>query len=96
MNSLTVNLHLLLVCVVVATAFSLQIPFYNPTPSRFKIVMEAKAFPSDYIAIVSQIKQRGYDPATALIEVRVHPTMRQLSVVGESASRRAHTPRGGH
>jgi kynureninase len=49
----------------------IQIPFYNPTATRFKIVMEAKAFPSDYIAIVSQIKQRGYDPETALIQVRV-------------------------
>ena len=33
--------------------------------------MEGKAFPSDYLAMVSQIKFHGYDPATALIEV--HP-----------------------
>ena len=52
-----------------SSSLLLQIPFYNPTPTRFKIITEAKSFPSDYLALVSQIKQRGYDPATALIEV---------------------------
>jgi kynureninase len=57
MNQLTVNLHLLMVS------------FYRPTQQRFKILCEAKAFPSDQYALQSQIKFHGFDPATALIEV---------------------------
>ncbi len=55
MNSLTVNLHLLL-----AT-------FYRPSAKRFKILMEEPAFPSDTYAIKSQIVHHGFDPAEALI-----------------------------
>jgi kynureninase len=57
MNSLTVNLHLLLVT------------FYRPTKKRFKIICEAKAFPSDQYAFESQVRFHGYDPAEAIIEV---------------------------
>lgn len=57
MNTLTVNLHLLMVS------------FYKPTTSRFKIIMEAGAFPSDQYAIESQVRFHGYDPAAAIIEV---------------------------
>jgi kynureninase len=57
MNTLTVNLHLLLVS------------FYQPKGSRFKIIMEAGAFPSDQYAIESQVRFHGYDPAEAIIEV---------------------------
>lgn len=57
MNSLTVNLHLLMVS------------FYRPTDERFKIVIEKGAFPSDQYAVESQIRFHGYDPATALIEL---------------------------
>jgi kynureninase len=57
MNSLTVNLHLLM-----AT-------FYRPTKKRYKIICEAKAFPSDQYAFESQIKLHGLDPAEALIEI---------------------------
>ena len=57
MNSLTVNLHLLMVS------------FYRPTPDRHKILMEANAFPSDRYAIASQIRFHGYDPANSLIEL---------------------------
>ncbi|XP_023577190.1 kynureninase isoform X2 [Octodon degus] len=49
MNALTVNLHLLL------------LSFFKPTPKRYKILLEAKAFCSDHYAIESQIQLRGLD-----------------------------------
>jgi kynureninase len=55
MNSLTVNLHLMM-----AT-------FYRPTKSRFKILMEEPAFPSDTYASKTQITHHGLDPKDALI-----------------------------
>jgi kynureninase len=58
MNSLTVNLHLMM-----AT-------FYHPTKSRFKILMEEPAFPSDTYAIKTQIAHHGLDPNDALILAR--------------------------
>jgi kynureninase len=58
MNSLTVNLHLMM-----AT-------FYRPTKARFKIVMEEPAFPSDTYAIKSQIAHHGFDPREALVLAR--------------------------
>jgi len=57
MNSLTVNLHLMMVS------------FYRPTPRRHKIVVERGAFPSDQYAVKSQIHFHGFDPATSLIEL---------------------------
>ena len=57
MNSLTVNLHLLMVS------------FYKPSKRRNKIICEAKAFPSDQYAFETQVKYHGYDPADAIIEV---------------------------
>jgi kynureninase len=58
MNSLTVNLHLM-----IAT-------FYRPTKSRFKILMEEPAFPSDTYAIKTQIVHHGLNPKEALILAR--------------------------
>lgn len=57
MNSLTVNLHLMMVS------------FYQPTAIRHKILIEKKAFPSDVHAVVSQILHHKLDPATSLLEV---------------------------
>ncbi len=57
MNSLTANLHLMLVS------------FYMPTPERHLVIMERRAFPSDRHAVESQIRFHGYDPATALLEL---------------------------
>jgi len=61
MNSLTVNLHLMMVS------------FYRPTPERHRIVMERGAFPSDQYAVQSQIRFHGFDPATSLIELTPLP-----------------------
>ncbi|MET0499481.1 MAG: kynureninase [Steroidobacteraceae bacterium] len=57
MNSLSVNLHLMLVS------------FYNPTAERHQILIEKRAFPSDRYAVESQILQRGFDPADSLLEI---------------------------
>jgi len=57
MNQLTVNLHLLLTT------------FYRPDKKRYKIICEAKAFPSDQYAIASQVLLHGLKPEDAIIEV---------------------------
>ena len=57
MNSLTANLHLLMVS------------FYRPTRDRHKILIEHGAFPSDRYAVVSQLRTHGLDPAESLIEL---------------------------
>uniref|UniRef100_A0A7S3DDY8 Aminotransferase class V domain-containing protein n=1 Tax=Palpitomonas bilix TaxID=652834 RepID=A0A7S3DDY8_9EUKA len=56
-NTLSVNLHLLLVA------------FYRPEGKRVKILMEAKAFPSDQYAMESHMRQRGISPEEHLIEM---------------------------
>jgi kynureninase len=57
MNSLTANLHLMMVS------------FYRPTRERYAILIEKNPFPSDRYAVESQIRFHGYDPAVALIEL---------------------------
>lgn len=57
MNQLTVNLHLLMVT------------FYKPTTKRYKIICEAKAFPSDQYALASQVCFHGLDPEKTIIEI---------------------------
>ena len=56
MNTLTTNLHLLMVS------------FYQPTKTKFKIVIESDAFPSDRYAVESQLKFQGFDPKEGLLE----------------------------
>jgi kynureninase len=61
MNGLTANLHFLM------------ISFYRPTPQRYKIICEAKAFPSDLYALASQVEFHGLQPETALIRLEPRP-----------------------
>ncbi|WP_431218030.1 hypothetical protein ACQ86N_35400 [Puia sp. P3] len=58
MNALTVNLHLLL------------LTFYRPTQQRYKILIEAGAFPSDQYVVETQSGWHGFNPADAVIEIR--------------------------
>jgi kynureninase len=80
MNSLTVNLHLLMVS------------FYRPSADRFKILIEDSAFPSDSYAVRSQVAFHGYDPDEAVLRLKPRPGeagLRSEDVV-------AHLDRHGH
>lgn len=83
MNTLTVNLHLLMVS------------FYRPSKQRFKIIMEEKAFPSDQYMIASQVRFHGLDPKDAIVEVkkregehafRTEDILRTIKEVGEECA----------
>ncbi|WP_108808398.1 kynureninase [Aquimarina spinulae] len=56
MNTLTTNLHLLMVS------------FYQPNKTKYKIVIESDAFPSDRYAVESQLRFHGFDPKEGLVE----------------------------
>jgi len=57
MNALSVNQHFLLVS------------FYQPTPTRHKVLLETHAFPSDHYVVQSQIKLKGYDPESSMLMI---------------------------
>jgi kynureninase len=80
MNTLTVNLHLLMVS------------FYRPKAKRYKILCEAKAFPSDQYMIQSQVQFHGYHPNDAIVEIqrrdgehniRLEDVLSKIEEVGE-------------
>ena len=74
MNYLSVNLHLLMVS------------FYRPTASRYKILVEAGAFPSDQYMLETQIKFHGLDPQEVLVELQPRPgeyTLRTEDILAE-------------
>ncbi|MDA8531850.1 kynureninase [Flavobacteriaceae bacterium] len=68
MNTLSTNLHLLMVS------------FYNPTKKRHKILIESDAFPSDRYAVQTQLAFHGYDPNEDLIEWTPHTGEKLLHI----------------
>ncbi|MEI7509705.1 MAG: kynureninase [Flavobacterium sp.] len=80
MNTLTINLHLLMVS------------FYRPTKTRYKIICEEKAFPSDQYMFQSQVGFHGYKPEDAIVEIkrregehniRLEDILEKIAEVGE-------------
>ncbi len=67
MNTLTVNLHLLMVS------------FYRPTKERFKILIENNTFPSDKYGVDSQSRFHGFDPKEAIVELKPRPGQMTVS-----------------
>jgi kynureninase len=81
MNSLTANLHLMMVS------------FYRPTRERPAILMEAGAFPSDRYALESQVRFHGFDPATDLIELQPDEADGTFSMAAIERAIAEHGPR---
>ncbi|KAF1696723.1 kynureninase [Pseudoxanthomonas jiangsuensis] len=81
MNTLTVNLHLMLAS------------FYRPTRERPAILLEAGAFPSDRHAVESQIRLHGFDPATDLVEVQPDEPAGTISMAAIERAIAEHGPR---
>ena len=81
MNSLTVNLHLMLAS------------FYRPVRGRAAILVEARAFPSDRHAVESQIRFHGHDPAADLIELEPDEPNGTISTAAIERAIAQHGPR---
>lgn len=74
MNNLSVNLHLLMVS------------FYRPTSERYKIIVEAGAFPSDQYMLETQVKFHGLNPEEVIVELKPRAgehTLRTEDIVAE-------------
>ena len=67
MNSLTTNLHMLM------------ISFYRPKKDKYKIIIDIPAFPSDKYAVQSQLKLHGFDPEKDLIEINTFENNKCIS-----------------
>ncbi len=67
MNTLTVNLHLMMVS------------FYRPSKTRFKILIENNTFPSDKYGVDSQARFHGFDPSDAIVELKPEPGKKTVS-----------------
>ncbi len=70
MNSLTTNLHLMMVS------------FYRPAGPRRKILIEDAAFPSDTYAVASHLETRGIDPADGMVQLKPDPGQACLTTEG--------------
>src|SRR5215475_3544216 len=81
MNSLTANLHFMMVS------------FYRPTHERPAILIEKHAFPSDRYAVESQVRFHGFDPATALIELEGDEPGGSISATALERALSEHGPR---
>ncbi|KGE52718.1 kynureninase [Xanthomonas axonopodis] len=81
MNTLSVNLHLMMAS------------FYRPTAKRGAILIEAGAFPSDRHAVESQLRLHGLDPATHLIEVEADEPNGTVSMTAIAEAIAQHGPR---
>ena len=81
MNTLTVNLHLMMAS------------FYRPTRERPVILIEAGAFPSDRHAVESQVRLHGFDPQEALVEVEADEPAGTISMQAIERAIAVHGPR---
>ncbi|WP_159015755.1 kynureninase [Cognatiluteimonas profundi] len=81
MNSLTTNLHLMMVS------------FYRPTAERPAILIEAGAFPSDRHAVESQLRFHGFDPTTDLVELQPDGVDGSFSMAAIERAIAQHGPR---
>ena len=81
MNTLSVNLHLMMVS------------FYRPTTQRPVILMEAGAFPTDRHAVEAQIRFHGFDPAECLVEVQPDEANGTISLNAIERAMTEHGPR---